>query len=103
MSAEAQPSMDAATEEQEAADVGQSSTAPSAAQPSVVSVRGVAKTFFIGFFRKRVEAVRGIDFEVRRGRPGIPRIETDLLDPEQVAIAFEIRLDLIIVDHLSVG
>lgn len=41
--------------------------ASSAVQPSVISVRGVAKTFFIGFFRKRVEAVRGIDFEVRRG------------------------------------
>lgn len=33
----------------------------------VVAVTGLAKTFHIGFFRKRVEAVRGIDFEVRRG------------------------------------
>ena len=33
----------------------------------VVEVRGLVKTFRIGFFRKKVEAVRGIDFEVRRG------------------------------------
>ena len=33
----------------------------------VLSVRALAKTFRIGFFRKRVEAVRGVDFEVRRG------------------------------------
>ncbi len=33
----------------------------------VLEVRGLAKTFRIGFFRKKVEAVRGIDFEVRRG------------------------------------
>ncbi len=33
----------------------------------VVEVRGLTKTFRIGFFRKKVEAVRGIDFEVSRG------------------------------------
>jgi ABC-2 type transport system ATP-binding protein len=34
---------------------------------SVLEVKDVAKTFRIGFFRKRVEAVKGVDFEVRRG------------------------------------
>ena len=33
----------------------------------VVSVRGFKKTYRVGFFRKKVEAVRGIDFEVRKG------------------------------------
>jgi len=33
----------------------------------LVHVRGLAKTFRIGFFRKRVDAVRGIDFDVHRG------------------------------------
>jgi ABC-2 type transport system ATP-binding protein len=33
----------------------------------MVAVRNLTKTFRIGFFRKKVEAVRGIDFEVRRG------------------------------------
>jgi len=33
----------------------------------VVEVRGLKKTFHLGFFRKHVEAVRGVDFEVRRG------------------------------------
>jgi ABC-2 type transport system ATP-binding protein len=33
----------------------------------VLAVKDLAKTFRIGFFRKRVEAVRGIDFEVRPG------------------------------------
>ncbi len=33
----------------------------------VLRVSGLAKTFRIGFFRTRVEAVRGIDFEVRPG------------------------------------
>jgi ABC-2 type transport system ATP-binding protein len=33
----------------------------------VIEVRGLVKTFRIGFFRKKVEAVRGVDFEVRRG------------------------------------
>ncbi|RLB57058.1 MAG: ABC transporter ATP-binding protein [Deltaproteobacteria bacterium] len=36
-------------------------------ETAVVEVSGLAKTFRIGFFRKRVDAVRGIDFEVRRG------------------------------------
>lgn len=33
----------------------------------VFRVRGLLKTFRVGFFRKKVEAVRGIDFEVSRG------------------------------------
>jgi len=33
----------------------------------VVEVRGLIKTFRLGFFRKRVEAVRGVDFAVQRG------------------------------------
>ncbi len=33
----------------------------------MIEVRGLAKTFRVGFFRKKVEAVRGIDFEVRKG------------------------------------
>ncbi len=33
----------------------------------VLAVKDLAKTFRIGFFRKRVDAVRGIDFEVRAG------------------------------------
>lgn len=33
----------------------------------VVEVKGLHKTFHVGFFRKKVEAVRGIDFEVRKG------------------------------------
>jgi len=34
---------------------------------AVVRVSGLEKTFRIGFFRKKVEAVRGVDFEVRQG------------------------------------
>ncbi|MDH5673037.1 MAG: ABC transporter ATP-binding protein [Myxococcales bacterium] len=34
---------------------------------TVLTVEDVHKTFFIGFFRKRVEAVRGVSFDVRRG------------------------------------
>lgn len=34
---------------------------------SVIEVRGLEKTFQVGFWRKKVHAVRGIDFEVRRG------------------------------------
>jgi ABC-2 type transport system ATP-binding protein len=37
------------------------------AESPVLAVKDLAKTFRIGFFRKRVEAVRGIDFEVRPG------------------------------------
>ncbi|MEZ4337982.1 MAG: ABC transporter ATP-binding protein [Sandaracinaceae bacterium] len=33
----------------------------------ILSVRDLHKTFRIGFFRKKVEAVRGIDFEVHEG------------------------------------
>lgn len=33
----------------------------------VLEVEGLRKTFHIGFFRKRVEAVRGASFSVRRG------------------------------------
>ncbi len=34
---------------------------------TIIQVRGLQKTFRIGFFRKRVDAVRGIDFEVKQG------------------------------------
>ncbi len=34
---------------------------------AILTVRDLHKTFRIGFFRKKVEAVRGIDFEVREG------------------------------------
>ncbi len=37
------------------------------AQAPVVSVRGFHKTFRVGFFRRKVEAVRGIDFTVQKG------------------------------------
>ncbi len=34
---------------------------------TIVGVSDLHKTFFIGFMRKRVEAVRGVSFEVKRG------------------------------------
>jgi ABC-2 type transport system ATP-binding protein len=34
---------------------------------AVVAIEKLAKTFEVGFFKKRVEAVRGVDFEVREG------------------------------------
>ncbi|HBQ19906.1 MAG TPA: ABC transporter ATP-binding protein, partial [Myxococcales bacterium] len=34
---------------------------------AVLTVEGLKKTFRIGFFRKRVEAVRGVDFAVQPG------------------------------------
>jgi ABC-2 type transport system ATP-binding protein len=34
---------------------------------TVVETRALAKTFEVGFFRKKVEALRGVDFDVRRG------------------------------------
>jgi ABC-2 type transport system ATP-binding protein len=34
---------------------------------TVIAIEGLAKTFRIGFFRKRVEAVRNVTFDVRRG------------------------------------
>lgn len=34
---------------------------------ALLQVAALEKTFHVGFFRKRVEAVRGVDFEVRRG------------------------------------
>ncbi|MGE0785039.1 MAG: ATP-binding cassette domain-containing protein [Sandaracinaceae bacterium] len=33
----------------------------------VLAVRSLQKTFRLGFFRKRIDAVRGVDFEVREG------------------------------------
>jgi ABC-2 type transport system ATP-binding protein len=33
----------------------------------IIQVRGLRKTFRIGFFGRRVEAVKGVSFEVRRG------------------------------------
>jgi ABC-2 type transport system ATP-binding protein len=38
-----------------------------ASERAVLSVKDLQKTFFIGFFRKKVEAVRGVSFEVKRG------------------------------------
>jgi ABC-2 type transport system ATP-binding protein len=38
-----------------------------AARECVLEVADLHKTFLIGFLRKRVEAVRGVSFEVRRG------------------------------------
>ena len=44
------------------------SLAPAGSSEDVVlSVDGLAKTFRIGFFRKKVEAVKDVRFEVRRG------------------------------------
>ena len=37
------------------------------AQDTVLAVNDLYKTFRIGFFRKKVEAVRGVGFEVKRG------------------------------------
>jgi ABC-2 type transport system ATP-binding protein len=34
---------------------------------AVLEVRGLRKVFHIGFFRKRIEAVKGVSFSVRRG------------------------------------
>jgi ABC-2 type transport system ATP-binding protein len=34
---------------------------------TVIRVDGIAKTFSFGFFRRKVQAVKGISFEVRRG------------------------------------
>ncbi len=36
-------------------------------ETKVLEVQGLEKTFRLGFFRKKVEAVRGVDFEVRSG------------------------------------
>lgn len=36
-------------------------------QDAVLSVQDIHKTFRIGFFRKRIEAVRGVSFDVKRG------------------------------------
>ena len=33
---------------------------------AVIRIEGLTKTFFIGFFRRRVEALRGLDLEVQR-------------------------------------
>jgi len=38
-----------------------------AAGEVVLRAAGLAKTFRLGFFRKRVEAVRNVSFDVRRG------------------------------------
>mgnify|MGYP003407161285 CR=1 FL=1 len=37
------------------------------AHESVLEVSDLHKTFFVGFMRKRIEAVRGVSFEVKRG------------------------------------
>jgi len=41
--------------------------APAASADTVIAVEGLTKTFAFGFFRRKVRAVRGISFEVRRG------------------------------------
>ena len=47
---------------------GASAPAPvTSAAETVLSVKALHKTFVLGFFRKRVEAVRGVDFEVHKG------------------------------------
>ena len=38
-----------------------------AAPPAMLEATDLAKTFYIGFFRKRVDAVRGVSFRVERG------------------------------------
>jgi ABC-2 type transport system ATP-binding protein len=40
---------------------------PARQATSVLEVKALHKTFVLGLFRKRVEAVRGVDFEVRPG------------------------------------
>src|SRR5437868_5282839 len=40
---------------------------PGAAPEVVISVESLAKTFAFGFFRRKVRAVRGVTFQVRRG------------------------------------
>jgi ABC-2 type transport system ATP-binding protein len=42
-------------------------TATSANNSTVLEVRDVFKTYRIGFFRKQIEAVRGISFKIERG------------------------------------
>lgn len=44
-----------------------SEAARAAAGDVLIDVRGLVKTFRIGFFARRVEAVKGVSFEVRRG------------------------------------
>ena len=34
---------------------------------TVLEVNDLHKTFHVGFMRKRIEAVRGVSFEVKRG------------------------------------
>ncbi|MCU0671379.1 MAG: ABC transporter ATP-binding protein [Myxococcota bacterium] len=55
---------EAAKPEATKADADASATS---AREVVVSVKDLAKTYRTGFFRKKVEAVRGISFEVRHG------------------------------------
>src|SRR5512132_2166819 len=40
---------------------------PTPAAEPVIEAHGLAKTFAFGFFRKKVRAVRGVSFDVRRG------------------------------------
>src|SRR3954468_25018553 len=47
---------------------GEPGSAPRASEPEVVlRADDLAKTFRLGFFRKRVDAVRGVSFSVHRG------------------------------------
>jgi ABC-2 type transport system ATP-binding protein len=50
-----------------AADAATHTATHAAAHEVVVGVRGLTKTFALGFWRKRVVAVEGASFEVRRG------------------------------------
>src|SRR5689334_2869801 len=48
------------------ADSGAASESAAAGE-TLIEVRGLRKTFRVGFFGRRVEAVKGVDFDVRRG------------------------------------
>src|ERR1700690_4281153 len=50
-----------------APDPAPPSTAPAAGPEVVIRAVDLAKTFRLGFFRRRVEAVRSITFDGRRG------------------------------------
>ena len=52
---------------EEAREEAREEAGEEARDTSVLRVRGLSKTFRVGFLRKKVEAVRGVDFEVRRG------------------------------------
>lgn len=59
--------MSEARQEQPPAPSGTDDVAAPATEDIVLRVSDLAKTFRLGFFRKRVDAVRGVSFRVRRG------------------------------------